>query len=154
MKSGPPLPSPRYAALLQVLRTAESLWEASRVYFAQWDLSPAQFNVLNVLRSFPEGCSQMDLSRQLVTHRSNVTGLVDRLERRGLVRRRDVPGDRRAYAVQLTAAGQKLLQEILPLYHAKAERVWEGIPAGRIPVLLKDLETLGRNALDVAEDPS
>ena len=47
-------------------------------------------------------------------HRSNLTGLVDRLEKRGLVARREVAADRRAYSVVLTAAGARLLRDILP----------------------------------------
>ena len=92
-------PSRRRLALVQLLRTAEVLWEVSRVFFARWDLSPSQFNVLNLLEEHPEGLSQTDLGRQLLTHRSNVTGLIDRLEKRHLVRRRDVSGERRAYRV-------------------------------------------------------
>jgi len=80
----------RYNALLQLLRTADSILDASRTFFAPWDLSPSQFNVLNLLYGLPEGVSQTDVGRQLIVHRSNVTGLVDRLEKRGLVRRREL----------------------------------------------------------------
>src|SRR6201997_3396150 len=92
-------PGPRYQALLELLRTAETLWNASRVFFARWDLSPSQFNVLNLLHEQPEGCTQISLSRQLIMHRSNITGLVDRLEARGLVLRQENPADRRAFNV-------------------------------------------------------
>ena len=34
---------------MQLLRTAESLWNASRVFFTRWGLSPSQFNVLNLV---------------------------------------------------------------------------------------------------------
>jgi hypothetical protein len=46
-------PGPRYPALLQLLRTAENLWNASRLFFGRWDLSPSQFNVLNLLSGEP-----------------------------------------------------------------------------------------------------
>src|SRR5437870_315594 len=105
-------PGPRYEALLQLLRTAESLWNASRLFFGRWDLSPSQFNVLNVLEGQREGLSQIELSRQLLMHRSNVTGLVDRLQTRGFVRRDESPGDRRSYRVVLTPPGRKLLGRI------------------------------------------
>src|SRR5438445_9421408 len=121
MKSQLSVPGPRYGALIGLLRTAETLWNASRVFFARWDLSPSQFNVLNLLYDQPEGCTQIELSRSLIMHRSNVTGLVNRLEARGLVQRRDSANDRRAYRVVLTVAGRKLLQEILPHYYAAAE---------------------------------
>src|SRR5439155_27087571 len=38
------LPGPRYRALLQLLRTAETLWNSSRLFFVRWELSPSQFN--------------------------------------------------------------------------------------------------------------
>src|ERR1019366_1699820 len=98
-----------YRALMELLRTADALWNASRVFFERWDLSPSQFNVLNLLHHNPEGLSQTDLSRQLIMHRSNLTGLVDRLEERGLVARREVAADRRAYNVVLHRAGTRLL---------------------------------------------
>src|SRR5215470_12401630 len=99
----------RYQALIQLLRTADTIWNASRLFFERWDLSPSQFNVLNLLYSERFGLSQAELSRQLIMHRSNVTGLVDRLEHRRLVARRDVAADRRAYRVVLTPAGKRLV---------------------------------------------
>lgn len=144
--------TPRYQALLQLLRTADTLWNASRLFFEPWQLSPSQFNVLNLLHSTPGGLSQTELGRQLIMHRSNLTGLVDRLEKRGLVKRQDVAGDRRAYRVMLTAAGAKLLDEILPRYYAGAERVWGGISAKRIADLVMDLKRVAQNAERVASE--
>src|SRR5208283_5056777 len=127
---------PAYRALMELLRTADTVWNASRVFFESWDLSPSQFNVLNLLRFNPAGLSQTDLSRQLIMHRSNVTGLVDRLEQRGLVTRRAVEADRRAYSVVLTVAGTKLLVDILPQYYEDAARVWDHLPARRAATLI------------------
>src|ERR1039457_4109236 len=107
---------PGYRALMELLRTAATGWNASRAFFERWGISPSQFNVLNLLRLNPAGLSQTDLSRQLIMHRSNVTGMVDRLEKRGLVARREVAADRRAYSVVLTDAGDRLLRDILPPY--------------------------------------
>jgi DNA-binding MarR family transcriptional regulator len=142
--------NPRYQALMQLLRTAETVWNASRLFFERWDLSPSQFNVLNLLGSNPAGLSQSELSRQLIMHRSNVTGLVDRLEKRGLVERQDVAADRRAYRVVLTAAGGKLLKEILPRYYEGAARAWEHLPAERASQLISDLRQIAENAERVA----
>lgn len=140
----------RYRALIQLLRTAEDLWNASRLFFARWDLSPSQFNVLNLLHSRPEGLSQSALSQQLIMHRSNATGLVDRLERRGLVRREDDAADRRAYRVVLTAEGNRLLEAIYPRYFAAADRVWADTPPSRVEALLDELTDLAANAAAVA----
>ena len=150
MNSPPASPSARYQALLDLLRTAESIWNASRTFFAQWDISPSQFNILNLLRDQPAGLSQTDLSRELITHRSNVTGLVDRLEARKLVVRKASATDRRAWRVVLTQEGHLLLGEILPPYYDVAEAVWGDIPAARARDLISDLKQLGDHALRLA----
>ena len=146
MKTVARSPGPRYPALLQLLRTADTLWNASRVFFARWDLSPSQFNILNLICDLPDGLSQADLGRQLLMHRSNVTGLVDRLEARRLVERRDQQGDRRAYRVVLSPEGQRLMKEILPHYYRVAEEVWGRLPASRASQLVADLQAVSVNA--------
>ena len=141
---------PGYRALMELLRTADTVWNASRVFFERWGLSPSLFNVLNLLRLNPAGLSQTDLSRQLIMHRSNLTGLVDRLEQRGLVARREVAADRRAYSVVLTAAGARLLRGILPQYYEDAAQVWDHLPARRAAALIADLQQAAQNAEHIA----
>jgi DNA-binding MarR family transcriptional regulator len=152
MKGQPAHPGPRYEALIELLRTAENLWNASRVFFARWDLSPSQFNVINLLHDQPEGCSQIELSRQLIMHRSNITGLVDRLEARGLVQRQDSPTDRRAFNVVLTTAGHKLIQQIRPFYHQAAEQVWGDMPVKRAQQLVAELARVSTQAARIADN--
>src|SRR5512140_2632654 len=141
----------RYRALLQLLRTSDTVWNASRLFFARWDLGPSQFNVLNLLHGVA-GLSQTELSRELIMHRSNVTGLVDRLEKRGLVERRAVKGDRRAYRVGLTRRGQRLMDEISPIYHAKAEEVWGVISSKLLTEVTGQLREVARNAERLAQE--
>ena len=153
MKRQPAAPGPRYEALLELLRTAETLWNASRIFFARWDLSPSQFNVLNLLYSESKGLSQTELSRQLIMHRSNLTGLVDRLEKRGLVSRKEVASDRRAYRVVLSPEGSALLRQILPEYRRRAEAVWGRLSNLRLRQLLDALATGAENAARHLESP-
>ena len=150
MKKKSDAPGPRYRALLNLLRTAENLWNASRAFFARWDLGPSQFNVLNLLLDEPDGLSQVEISRLLIMHRSNLTGLVDRLEKRGLVARREVAADRRAYSVVLTDVGNRLLREILPRYYEEAARVWDCLPARRAAELIADLQQVAQNVQQIA----
>ncbi|HSH16446.1 MAG TPA: MarR family transcriptional regulator [Verrucomicrobiae bacterium] len=140
----------RYEALLQLLRTSETIWNASRLFFARWELSPSQFNILNLLGGHADGLTQTALSQALITHRSNVTGLVDRLEKRGLLVRKAVPGDRRAYSVQLTKAGAQLVEEILPEYYARAEAAFEAIPLKELPQLNRQLAEIDTTVTRIA----
>ncbi len=145
-------PGPRYNALLELLHTAETLWNASRIFFARWDLSPSQFNVLNLLFELQAGCTQIELSRRLIMHRSNVTGLVDRLEARGLLQRRDSLTDRRAFNVVLTSAGKKLVRQIQPHYYEAAETVWQGVTVERADQLVSELGTISATAERIASE--
>lgn len=151
MKAASAQPGHSTEALLALLRAADSVWASSRLFFERWDISPSQFNVLNLLRARPDGLSQTELGRQLIMHRSNVTGLVDRLERAGLVSRRDVALDRRAYNVVLTSSGSGLVDRILPEFYAAAERLWSVLPASRLEGITADLRCIGENAPVVVE---
>jgi MarR family 2-MHQ and catechol resistance regulon transcriptional repressor len=150
MKAVPPSANRPYQALVQLLRAADTVWDASRDFFARWDLGPSQFNVLNVLEGNPSGLSQTELSRELIMHRSNVTGLVDRLEKRRLVKREDAADDRRAYRVMLTPEGARLLGEVLPRYYEEAGRACEYLSERRAAQLIADLRRIARNAERIA----
>jgi MarR family transcriptional repressor of emrRAB len=147
----PPVPGPHYSALLQLLRTAETLWNASRVFFARWELSPSQFNLLNLLYETASPLTQSALSRQLIMHRSNVTGLVDRLEQRTLVQREASAADRRTWQVSLTPQGRRLVEQIRPAFFQLAEEVWTGLPEGRASQLTSDLSVISNNAQRLAD---
>jgi DNA-binding MarR family transcriptional regulator len=58
-----------------------------------------------------------------VVDRSNVTGLIDRMETAGWVRRVDDPADRRVYRVALTPAGRRLWQKVAPDYESVVAQV-------------------------------
>jgi len=76
------------------------------------DLSPIQFHVLHLLepgRPVPMG----RLAQTLACHASNVTGLVDRLEARGLVDRRLSADDRRVKVLELTPDGLRVRAQVL-----------------------------------------
>jgi DNA-binding MarR family transcriptional regulator len=78
----------------------------------QLELSPAQCHVLHLIepgRPLPMG----RLAETLSCDASNVTGLVDRLESRGLVQRRPSAADRRVKVILLTPAGARLRSQLL-----------------------------------------
>jgi len=78
----------------------------------EFDLSPAQCHVLHLIepgRPMPMG----RLADTLSCDASNVTGLVDRLEARGLLRRRPSVRDRRVKVLQLTPAGARVRAQVL-----------------------------------------
>ena len=72
-------------------------------------LSIPQFDLLSTLTE-QEGISQSELAERLYVTKGNVSGLVDRLVQAGLVERRAIAGDRRSYAMHLTAEGRRLAE--------------------------------------------
>jgi len=105
-----------YECVIQALRTANLLWRESRRLFRPFGITEAQYNVLHLLGQHPEGMSQKELSNLLVVDSSNVTLLLNRMEKRKWITRRTVLQDRRVYNVCLTSSGNTLWEKIRPHY--------------------------------------
>jgi DNA-binding MarR family transcriptional regulator len=74
-----------------------------------------------------EGRTQASLSASLAVPPSRIVGIVDELERRGLVERRANPTDRRAHALWLTGEGRKLLDDVLAVSSAHEADICAGL---------------------------
>jgi DNA-binding MarR family transcriptional regulator len=89
--------------------------EARRRVGARWQLTLPQFDVLAELtRAGKRGFTFLELSRLLLVTSGNLTGIVDRLEARGLVRRVPDQTDRRVVRVSLTSKGRAMSRRMLP----------------------------------------
>ena len=82
--------------------------------FEGHDLTPQQFGLLGFLWQ-EDGISQALLSAKSQIDRTTMGGLIDRLEKEGLVVRQAHPEDRRAYRICLTEKGKALQPELTPL---------------------------------------
>ncbi len=142
-----------YELVTAVLVTADAFLRESHRLFRPYGLSGAQYNLLNIVAEADEGLSQRELSDRLVVDRSNITGLIDRMETAGWVQRRDHPDDRRAYRVQLTPAGRALWREVTPHYLAVVEQVTRGITQRRQNEIVATLRQLEKAATVLKLDP-
>ena len=105
-------------------------------------MTAAQFNALLVLQAAgPDGLRMGEIGKRLVVTRSNVTGLVDRLERHGLVARCDQE-DRRATMVSLTDAGRSVLKDTLPHYSRLVAQLTVGLTEREKRTLVRLLSKL------------
>jgi MarR family 2-MHQ and catechol resistance regulon transcriptional repressor len=97
-----------------VLRTHSHLQPFVNRGLRELNLTAAQLNTLLVLRDIgPEGLPLSELGRRLIVTKANVTGLIDRLEREGLVQR-ESHTDRRVTLAKLTGKGLAVLEEAVP----------------------------------------
>lgn len=131
-----------YDLISAVMATADAFLREGQRLFRPHGLSVAQYNVLNVVCEAEAGLSQRELSEDLVVDSSNVTGLVDRMEKAGWVKRTDNPTDRRAYRIVPTSAGRKLWEEVTPQYLAAVAKVTKGLSVQRMKECRETLVTL------------
>lgn len=90
-----------------------------------------------------------DVQRRILVSSGGITYLVDRLERKGLVERRECPGDRRARYAALTGAGEALIGRIFPEHAACIERAVAGLEESEKREAVRLLRTLGRAAAEL-----
>ncbi len=114
------------------------------------DLTLPQFDVLVQLHRRPEGMTSRELTRELLVTAGNVTGLVDRLARMGLVERRPVPEDRRAVRIALTARGRRVAARAIPRHRRDVEELLRPLPARDLARLRRLLGRLSRSLEDAA----
>lgn len=104
--------SPEEAAFLELLRTTDQLSRRLVPLLKAEELSPTQYNVLRILRGAPEGLTCGEIGQRMITRDPDITRLLDRLEKRGLiVRWRDVE-DRRIVLARITPEGLKTLDRL------------------------------------------
>ncbi len=131
------------AVLYSLARTATLLVrELSQVYKA-FGLTAASFNMLMLLKhgADPEAMSQQAIGKRLVVSPSDMTGLVDRLEKKGLVQR--LPGkDRRSNLLRITPKGATLLNAVWPKHVEAVERLAGSVGKADAHALVRALEQL------------
>ena len=111
---------------LRLMRVHQKVNRASGEQLKGWDLSLAQFDVLAHVGA-AEGASQQELADSLLVTKGNVCQLLDRLEGRGLILRRQEGRTNRLF---LTEDGRRLCEEVVPAH--------EAMIAGRFSVLSEE----------------
>lgn len=113
IKQGRPFASLAEEAFLNVQRTAEALARGMSELFKTHGITGTQYNVLRILRGAgEEGLPCSEVGGRMVTRDPDVTRLLDRLERQGLVARERSSADRRVVTTRITAAGLELLTSL------------------------------------------
>lgn len=113
LKQKIPFTSREQEAYLSLLRTADALEASVEARLKSFGLTGTQYNALRILRGAgPEGLPCSELGERMITRDPDITRLLNRLEKRGLVARARGKGDRRVIHGKITTAGLKLLREM------------------------------------------
>ena len=103
-----------------------------------------QWGVLNIVRASP-GIIQSVLAERSMKDRTNVTRMLDLLEKNGHIERRADADDRRSYRIYITSSGEALLERLAPIADAVNMKAAKGLTAGERRLLGELLEKIHRN---------
>jgi DNA-binding MarR family transcriptional regulator len=144
-----------HEALLNTYYTASCLRKKAGHFLNQFGLTDVQFNLMMLLQhqSNPDGgLSQAQLSSMMLVNRANITALIDRMEKSGLVERTSMPMDRRYNIIKLTERGKKMLLKIEPLYAQEVDRIMDVLLESEQKRLISMLEKIRSNITNGTQD--
>ncbi len=130
---------------LGVLRELAEAYHAFSSYSAahvrELGLTPAQFDVIATLGR-TEGLALSEVARKTLITKGTLTGIIDRLEAKGLVFRKVPSGDRRSFHAVLTGAGEALFARVFPMHIQHLKRVFLDMSPDDLDRTRRDLRRL------------
>jgi DNA-binding MarR family transcriptional regulator len=112
--------------------------------FSPYGITPEQFTVLRRLAE-QNGISQKELSIRAEKDQTNITRIVDQLEKKGLVRRETDKEDRRSFLTYITAEGKVLLEKLIPIEAGVEKEALTGLSKEDIELCRRILIQINEN---------
>jgi DNA-binding MarR family transcriptional regulator len=142
------------APFLSVLRELVQCYQAFERYSAAHirtlELTPPQFDVVATLGN-TKGMTFRELGERTLITKGTLTGVVDRLEAKGIVTRQDCPADGRSTIVHLTRQGEKIFDQAFPAHISHLREAFGQVCEKELSALEHGLSIL-RKALLAAAD--
>jgi DNA-binding MarR family transcriptional regulator len=136
------MPRERYLRTLRALaRCYQAFGRHSAAHVRSLALTPSQFDIIATLGN-TSGMSFRQLGDETLITKGTLTGVVDRLEQRGLVRRQESPTDGRSTVVRLTARGEAEFERVYPAHIAHLKCAFTALTAADMDVLESLLDRL------------
>ncbi len=99
-------------AIINFIYTFNWMNEQVNQLFERYDITQQQFNILRILRGAGQPLSTMQIRQRMLDRMSDTSRIVDRLVKKGLVKKNTCKADRRLVDVIITEKGQKLLEKL------------------------------------------
>ena len=112
IKKKRPFDSPEQEAILNILRTNDRFENRLGRLFREYGLTSSQYNVLRILRGEGKPMPSLEIADRMIQVVPAITGLIDRLEKQGLVARRRCEEDRRVVYVEITDKALGILKQL------------------------------------------
>lgn len=132
---------PSVMAWMRLARVFQKIDRASEVRLRPWNLNVAQFDVLARVGA-AEGITQQELADRLLVTKGNISQLLDRLERRGLLKRCQ---EGRTNTLSLTEEGQQLYAQVVPAQEEMVAQHFSALTSQEVNQLLHLLRKLDRS---------
>ncbi len=154
LKQRKPFSSLAEEALLNLERTADRFRRALQQKLKPHGITMTQYNALRILRgALPQGLPCAELGQRLVSSDPDITRLLDRLAREGLVQRKRAAEDKRVVLTQITDQGMALLYRVVPLLDKEVQASLAHLPAPRLHLLFDLLEEARQPLLEAGSYP-
>jgi len=124
-------------AMRELVRAYQAFDSYAERHIRQLGLTPPQFDVIATLGNTP-GMSMGELADRTLVTKGTLTGIVDRLEAKNLVRREVPQGNRRSFTVILTPEGEAVFKAVFPVHIAHLKERFEQLD----PIELERLKLL------------
>ena len=130
-------------SFMHLLRTGDLVFEAINRFLTHNNISQGRFTVMMLLRRpWVETCTPASLAEESGVTRATMTGLLDTLEKDGMVVRQADTHDRRTLHVQLTDQGRACMNSIVPNYYQGVSRIMNPLSLPERKELVRLLQKL------------
>jgi MarR family transcriptional regulator, 2-MHQ and catechol-resistance regulon repressor len=126
-----------------LVRTYQAFSAYSESHVRQFDLTPAQFDVIATLGN-TVGMSMGEIGEKTLITKGTLTGVIDRLIQKQLVTREVSPHNRRHIIVQLTTQGEQIFEQSFPSHIAHLKDRFKHLEPSELEALTKLLDQLGQ----------
>jgi MarR family transcriptional regulator, 2-MHQ and catechol-resistance regulon repressor len=127
----------------ELVRAYQALYNYSALHIRELGLTPSQFDVISTLGNTP-GMSMNKLGEKTLITKGTLTGIIDRLEQKGLVRREVPEENRRSFTIVLTTEGEKVFEEVFPAHIAYLKQRFEDLNPQEMLEIQSTLKALRR----------
>ncbi|MFC1539361.1 MarR family winged helix-turn-helix transcriptional regulator [Candidatus Latescibacterota bacterium] len=133
-----------HEAMLNIVLTGTLLLREGTSLLRPFGMTETHFNILMLLKyQSEEGkINQTRLGNMLLIHRSNITGIIDRMEKAGFVKRLPDPEDRRINYIEMTEKGKETLDNADRVYHKRLDEIMSALSESDNQKIIKLLEII------------
>jgi MarR family transcriptional regulator, 2-MHQ and catechol-resistance regulon repressor len=125
----------------ELVRAYQALYNYSALHVRELGLTPSQFDVISTLGN-TSGMSMNKLGEKTLITKGTLTGIIDRLEQKGLVRREVPEENRRSFTIVLTLEGEKVFEEAFPAHIAYLKQRFEDLNPQEMSEIQSTLKAL------------